>query len=139
MESLLLEDKVSFSTSEGWNHLHIAAMNDCENAVRVYVGKGENPNQLTSIGWSPLYYAVHGGHLRTVDVLLSVGADPCEASVAHLLRPDSRVQALYPKVVKRLLHAIAMLEAKRLRKRSASRQPNKTGQPHSLGTTRSAL
>lgn len=64
-------DKVRYDT-----RLHAAAANGKVHEVREWLeGRRDDTDLRDKDGWTPLHFAVRGGHLRVVELLLSLGAE----------------------------------------------------------------
>lgn len=90
--------------------LHLASAYGINGAVQVLVEAGADVNAKNSIGWTPLYEALHRGYVDVVEILIKAGAKtdsvipPCYASPQHGQFPLAHAcRQGHEKVVKLLL------------------------------------
>lgn len=78
--SILLDHTMSAGTQDqyGTSPLHVAAVHNCKEAAELIVSRGVdiNMNATTTCGVTAVHSAVSEGHVETLRVLLSHGANP---------------------------------------------------------------
>jgi len=72
--------------------------------LKELVKAGVNVNARNECGWTPLHYAVGGGHLEIVKLLLKSGADVNAKEKMRGLTP-LQLAGFYPEVIKILTAA----------------------------------
>ncbi|CAK9111119.1 Disintegrin and metalloproteinase domain-containing protein 8 (ADAM 8) (Cell surface antigen MS2) (CD antigen CD156a) [Durusdinium trenchii] len=68
--------------------------------ARVLVNKGADPNLFDSLGWTPLFYAIHGKNTRLIALLCEAGSnlfltDFPEATIRFAVPPEGGLEALH--------------------------------------------
>ncbi|KAJ4245480.1 hypothetical protein NW762_013989 [Fusarium torreyae] len=76
VQRLLKKDKSNINhivPLNGWNALHIAIHNDCENVASHLIERGVMLNTRDNDGWTALHLAIRSGHRNIVSQLLEEG------------------------------------------------------------------
>jgi len=70
-----------------WSALHIACAYGVEDTVRRLLESGSSADTTNSVGWTPIYEAIHRGYSNIVEMLLRNGARTDEVIPANILAP----------------------------------------------------
>lgn len=106
------------SYATGWTALHMASAYGLTPVVSALLAAGASVDTANSIGWKPLFEAVHRGYTEIARLLLKAMATPNEIIPASMIAPYHAQYPLahacrqnHPEVVKALLDAGADVDA----------------------------
>ena len=78
---------VNIQDAEGVTALHIAALNEHVDCVKMLLEHEANVSARSTEGWTPLHTVAQSGHLDCVKLLLQYGADPNERTKGECWTP----------------------------------------------------
>ena len=99
---------------DGESALHVAGIKGDPDTVRALLNAGAEVDARTPAGttmsMTPLHWAIYGGHLQMVEMLLSAGASPTAANEHGTLPLEMAVSARWPEIESLLRAAIQRKE-----------------------------